>query len=440
MRSRRTVSVAHLLIRTCANSLSVALARYSSIINDTTSFTLDFDSFGPTQTKPTFAAIRLNDLLETITDRYRSLSSFSQKLRFLIDIQISIFDRFHERLHDSLEAYLSKTSVVAGVVGAGSREERNKMAGVEGLESLCKVYGSAEYLEKAMRDWSDDVFFLDLYAELQDRARNHDHRDTLAGDMSLAQVAQKTSSAVAADDEDAAIEANGGAGGALFDETAAAYSRLRTRSEQIIIDVLQHNARETLRNYRNINPWASLSSSGATAPSAPSPELTPLLDFASTSLAFLKRALGTAPLRRVTRQLLSAVDDVLFNHVLLRKHFSTLGAAQLAVDVGALVDVVERSVGGVDGDRVIDSVIKAGLGRLLEGVRLVSLPVKGSGDADGDTQERPTSSGGLGLWQVEKRLFLDNESARGVLEELGMERLAEGDARAVLGRRVELGG
>ena len=29
--------------------------------------------------------------------------------------------------------------------------------GVEGLERLCKTYGSADYLEKAMRDWSDDV-------------------------------------------------------------------------------------------------------------------------------------------------------------------------------------------------------------------------------------------------------------------------------------------
>ena len=46
---------------------------------------------------------------------------------------------------------------------------------------------------------------------------------------------------------------------------------------------------------------------------------------------------------------------------------------------------------------------------------------------------------GLGLWEVERRLFADNQSARDVLEELGMEALTEVEARAVLGRRVELG-
>jgi len=49
------------------------------------------------------------------------------------------------------------------------------------------------------------------------------------------------------------------------------------------------------------------------------------------------------------------------------------------------------------------------------------------------------AAGGLGLWEVERRLFADNQSARDVLEELGMEALTEVEARAVLGRRVELG-
>ena len=40
--------------------------------------------------------------------------------------------------------------------------------------------------------------------------------------------------------------------GALFDETALWYSRLRDRSEKIIIDTLNSNVREALRPYRHM--------------------------------------------------------------------------------------------------------------------------------------------------------------------------------------------
>lgn len=85
------------------------------------------------------------------------MTSFKHKLAFLIDIQIAIFDQFHERLNDNLEAYLRMTTTLGRAMGGVSREEQEKLLGVEGLERLCKTYGSADYLEKAMRDWSDDV-------------------------------------------------------------------------------------------------------------------------------------------------------------------------------------------------------------------------------------------------------------------------------------------
>jgi hypothetical protein len=150
--------------------------------------------------------------------------------------------------------------------------------------------------------------------------------------------------------------------------------------------------------------------------------------------------------------------------VLTRHHFSTAGATQLATDLGAICRVVDGCVGA--------GVAEAGLRKCGEGVRLVSLPVKGKApakskaiedDDDGEEEEEweggaweaeddaeagvvaaagetdVAAAGGLGLWEVERRLFADNQSARDVLEELGMEALTEVEARAVLGRRVELG-
>jgi hypothetical protein len=150
------------------------LARYQSIVEAPDFGDLDYESVDPKATKPTKGAIRVNDLLETITgapdtlvptsiadlpftDRYRPLTSFSQKLTFLIDIQIAIFDKYHEKLLSNLEAYLTMTTALGRAMGSVTKEEQERLLGVAGLERLCKTYGSADYLEKAMRDWSDDV-------------------------------------------------------------------------------------------------------------------------------------------------------------------------------------------------------------------------------------------------------------------------------------------
>ncbi|KAH7393982.1 TIP-1 family-domain-containing protein [Phaeosphaeria sp. MPI-PUGE-AT-0046c] len=429
-----------------------ALARYQSIVEAADFGDLDYESVDPKATKPTKGAIRVNDLLETITDRYRPLTSFSQKLTFLIDIQIAIFDKYHEKLLSNLEAYLTMTTALGRAMGGVTKEEQERLLGVEGLERLCKTYGSADYLERAMRDWSDDVFFLDIWEGLQDRAR----QEHSIGGMTVADVAERTSKSVGGD----------GDGGALFDETASWYARLRDRSEKIIIDTLNSNVRQALRPYHHINPWATLSSSTASAPAnlSPTAEIDPLLSHLSTTLGFLSRALASAPLRRITRAVLATISSTLWDSVLTRCRFSTAGAAQLHADLAAICQVVDKQVG--------PGVAEAGLRRCLEGAQLVGLPVKGGkdqatsgaegaaagGDDDWDDawgagadesaplpqqeQDNGTTSGGvsLGLWEVEKRLFADNQSARDVLDELGLETLAENEARALLGRRVELAG
>ncbi|KAA6408927.1 MAG: hypothetical protein FRX48_07271 [Lasallia pustulata] len=411
-----------------------ALSRYQSIIDSPESGEIDYDSVDPGTTKPTKAAIRVNDLLETITDRYRPLTSFSQKLRFLIDIQIAIFDKFHTRLHSALEAYLTLTSSIARTVQGVSKEEQSQLQGLGGLERLCRVFGSAEYLEKKMRDWSDDVFFLELWDELQDRARRPSRRETIAGEMTVAHVAERTSSAVGSDED---------AGGALFDETAGAYRRLRIRSETIMQDMLIQNLRDSLWPYSRINPWASLSS-GPEPTNAASLTLTAELDAPvhqlSLYLAFLSNALAQAPLRRIARQVALAMQTYLWDRVLMRHSFSASGIAQFSYDLNALWEVMDRYLGGGQGE--------LGMRRLAEAAKLLNLPaVRSEGlgpeqmeaPASGRVEEGGIEDGHLALWEVERRIFRSNESARDVLEELGFEVITESEARNVLERRIELG-
>ena len=401
------------------DSLTVALSRYQNIIDQKASGEIDYDSVDASATKPTFSAVQVNDLLETITDRYRPLSSFTQKLRFLIDIQIAIFDKFHSRLHGSLEAYLSLTSSIARTVQGVSKEEQAELEGVGALERLCRVYGSAEYLEKKMLDWSDDVFFLELWEELQERARKNGRGKGGVGPMSIEDVADRTSSAVGSDEES----------GALFDETAGAYRRLRIRTEGIIQDTLIHSVREALRSYARINPWPSLSSDSSTDPSslALTAELDVTIQLLHDYISFLSKALAQAPLRRIIRQLALFVQSFIWENILMRRSFSSPGAAQLLRDVSAIWDVVDHYLGAGQGE--------LGMRKLREALTLLCLPVTPKHGERGAEEEDAS----LILWDVERRIFQDNESCREVLDEMGLQILSESDARHVMGRRIELG-
>lgn len=401
-----------------------ALSRYEAIISDRSTGLLDYDSMDAHATKPTKAAIRVNDLLETITDRYRPLSSFSQKVKFLIDIQIAIFDRFHGRLHESLEAFLTRTSTVARTMHGISREDAAELSGTKGLDRLCRVFGSARYLEKAMSDWSEDIFFLDLWEELQYRSQ---HPESIRGDLSMQAIASKTSSTI---NESGSGEEAGELQGALFDETTASYHRLRVRSEQVITDTITYDIRSALRPYGRVNTWASMSSSGSE--NSLTAELDVSVRLLDEYLGFLAKAMGKAPVRKIVRQLGGSMQTLLWDNVLAVHTFSTAGAAQLSADVKGLWRVMDRHVGNGQG--------RAGMSRLAEGLVLLGLPVRGeipvdmniSDDGDGQIARK------LGLWEVEKRVFADNESAREVLEELGLDVLSEHDAREVLKRRVEI--
>lgn len=267
-----------------------------------------------------------------------------------------------------------------------------------------------------MRDWSDDVFFLGLWDELQDRARRSTGDKNLAGSMSVEDVAERTSNTVGSDEDS----------GALFDETAGAYRRLRVRTEGIIQDMLIYNLRESLRPYGRINPWSSLSSEPGSS-LALTAELDATVQQLHSFLSFLSKVLAQAPLRRIVRQVMLAMQSFLWDHVLIRYTFSSAGIAQFSRDVEAIWETTDRWLGGAQG--------QLGMRKLKEALVLLALPVKA--EVEGEEEEKDAV--GLGLWEVEKRVFRSNESGREVLEELGLEVLSESDARNVLERKIEMG-
>ena len=400
-----------------------AIARYEEIISDKGSRELDYDSVSADSTKPTKAAVRVNDLLETITERYKSLSSFSQKFRFFMDIQMDIFDRVYRLINGSLQTFLTNTTTVGRAVNGVTKAQQAELAGVKGMDRLCRVFGSAEYLEKAMRDWSDDVFFLEIWEELQYRAAN---KIDIKGDLNMVEIAAKTNAAINNTDENQELE------GALFEQMAASYRGLRARSEKVICDTLIYDLRDVLRPYARINPWASLSAPGSGGESNLTAELDPPLTLLDTHLAFLSRALSKPALRRICRVVGHSLQITLWDSVLLRHSFSTAGASQFMSDFKGICSVFDRYLGAGTGQNVMQ--------RLDDGLTLLDLPVRGEipVEVDAETSDEASSEKKWGLFEVERRVFMDNEAARDVLEEMGLEVLTESDARAVLGKRIEL--
>ena len=394
-----------------------ALSRYQDIVSSPDSHTIDYDSVDPGVTKPTKAAIRVNDLLETITAHYQSLTLFQHKIRFLIDIQVTIFDKYHEALHSSLEAYLAMTSSIARTVQGFTKEEQEKVQGIGGLERLCRVYGSAEYLERKMRDWNDNVFFIELWDALQSRARSKDHGpQNVAEDLTVEEVAGRTSNAVGSE----------GDSGALFDETAGAYRRLRLRTEEIMQEKLAYDLRESLRPYGRLISWAYVASEATTLTT--SPELSKALDQIASYLSFLSKVLATVSLRRITRQLCLSIQNFLWDHNLMRNNFSTTGIAQFKFDLSAVWAAIDRIAGFGQG--------KTGMRKLSQAVELLGMPI----EQEQHTLEKPDPVEGnvVRAREFESRLFKDNESARDVLNELGIDTLNESEARSVLEKRLEL--
>lgn len=129
---------------------------------------------------------------------------------------------------------------------------------------------------------------------------------------------------------------------------------------------------------------------------------------------FLFRALSTAVFRRILRESLEKLQDVLWTDVLMRQSFTTFGAAQFMRDIHAILSLVERYV--PDGPSALLS--------LHDGIKLLNLPVE-------------PREGVMSLKQASDRVFTDNTEAKKVLQELDIETLTPANARHILQRRVE---
>lgn len=133
-----------------------ALDRFEKIMESQDARKIDYDYGVTGKMKPTFAAVRISDLLRTVTVTYERLRKLKQKIKFLTDIQLDILDGYHDRLRGSLEAYQSITSTLGRTLHGATKEQLAALEGTGVFETLCKVIGSSDHIANTLTEWSDE--------------------------------------------------------------------------------------------------------------------------------------------------------------------------------------------------------------------------------------------------------------------------------------------
>lgn len=136
---------------------AMALERFGQILESHDGRKIDYDYAIDGKMKPTYAAVRVTDLLRTVTAKYARLRKLRHKIKFLTDIQLDILDGYHDRLRGSLEAYQSITSTLGRTLHGATKEQMAALEGTGSLETLCKVIGSADHMANVLTEWSDET-------------------------------------------------------------------------------------------------------------------------------------------------------------------------------------------------------------------------------------------------------------------------------------------
>jgi hypothetical protein len=94
---------------------------------------------------------------------------------------------------------------------------------------------------------TDVKFFVELWEELQKKAKKTDLEDNLAGPMSYTDVKNSTSASVGSDED-----------GGVFDETSTAFQKRRDHSELLMVEAIKYAFPGTLRPYFNKPQWLTV--------------------------------------------------------------------------------------------------------------------------------------------------------------------------------------
>ncbi|KAL1761811.1 TIP-1 family-domain-containing protein [Schizophyllum commune] len=316
---------------------------------------------GPREHKGTNAARRVKALVEQITDRYSPLPNAARKTRFLTTVQLPILDHFQGRISSSLDAFETLSSAllraVPGALSFGGREDggmnvdtQRLTAGVEGVKKLAKAWLSARYLEAALQGWGEDLFFLELWAEIN-------RSPGLKARVKASTLLPEPTSG-----EDAAPE------NTIFDALIDVYRKLVERADDMIVLQVSNEVQNALKPHMQ---WLNSPESAQQDEDeiAVSQNLLPAIALLSAHLTFLRTTLPTASVAAIYRRIASSIaEHVLQRAILYRGRLSLQEGRRCAAENGLWLETCLGALGGA----LPRTRVEAPWLRLLQGGRLIA--------------------------------------------------------------------
>lgn len=134
-------------------------------------------------------------------------------------------------------------------------------------------------------------------------------------------------------------------------------------------------------------------------------------------MAYLEKTISYPAFMRIWRQAISALEDLLFNEVLLRQDFTTLGAARFSQDLKGIQSIIGNYL-PLEGTAFM-------MPRLTQGIALLNLPIEASDE------------GVMSLSEAAEKIYAGRQACEGVLKKLHLDLLDNPTARQIILRRVE---
>ncbi|KAF7928836.1 uncharacterized protein EAE97_009678 [Botrytis byssoidea] len=387
-----------------------AFQRYEEIMDSPDNGDIDYDSNESKKTKGTFGATKVTDLLKAITTQYKDLKKVSHKLRFFLNTQIAVLDRYQIRLSESLDAYISLTSTVGRIATGATKEQQRSVEGMAGLVSLCKVFGSADHIISTLEFLSNEAFFVELYFQLDERAQGVHPDSAIAGPITCSQLKLSTSLKL------------GTGEGTIFDTAIQGFKKIRSNAGDLLQRAIKYPFPTAFRAYLTQAQWTTVGQDSQSLPHYTSSltisaELDQPLQVMKEKMAYLEKTISYAAFMRIWRQAISALEDLLFNEVLLRQDFTTLGAARFSQDLKGIQSIIGNYL-PLEGTAFM-------MPRLTQGIALLNLPIEASDEKV------------MSLSEAAEKIYAGRQACEGVLKRLHLDLLDNPTARQIILRRVE---
>ncbi|KAK0233270.1 TIP-1 family-domain-containing protein [Armillaria fumosa] len=316
--------------------------------------------------RTTSSARRISALVEQVTDRYSPLPDFTQRTRFLISVQLPVLELYHGRISSSLDAFETLSSaLVRAVPGAlsvnlGGKEDsgvnvytRSLTSGVSGVQRLCKAFLSAHFMEISMEAWGEEMFFLELWTEINRRAslRARARADPLLPDPRVEedQFNQET----------------------IFGELISHYRKLSVRAQDMIVQQVCTEVEGRLRPHLTATTSPNPNAEPEQDEIAVSQTLLAPIALLSTHLSYIRATLPQSTVTLLYRRIASRLSEhIMQRQILYRGNITVREAREAQVECELWVKTSQGGlVGALGGGR---NRVEAPWSKLLEAGRLIA--------------------------------------------------------------------